>query len=92
MEHKNDRILHCVRCGQCCKLAGGLVPSMARSPEDSICRFFKEPNVCTVYERRPKQCRAAELDTAVVIRQKEVCEYLQGTDNPDFQKAMEILK
>lgn len=36
----------CQRCGNCC-----------RAVFDAPCRYFREPNVCLIYHRRPSECR-----------------------------------
>lgn len=39
----------CQRCGNCCRMAVFYL--------HASCGFFEEPNICTVYDRRPFHCR-----------------------------------
>ena len=36
----------CQRCGNCCRVVF-----------DAPCRYFREPNVCVIYDKRPSECR-----------------------------------
>ena len=42
----------CQRCGNCC-----------RAVFDAPCRYFKEPNICTIYDKRPSGCRSFPVHT-----------------------------
>jgi hypothetical protein len=40
----------CQRCGGCCRVAVFYVPAP--------CGYFEEPDICTIYGRRPPHCRS----------------------------------
>ncbi len=53
LEHGEQYLIPfiCQRCGSCCRM---LVIDFF---EEGSCGYFKEPNICTIYDKRPRNCR-----------------------------------
>ena len=48
---------YCSECGNCCRLGGANYDALKRSDGSPVCKYFEEPNICTIYETRPWFCR-----------------------------------
>jgi len=52
---------YCSKCGNCCRLGGVNYPDLKRDDNSPVCRYFEEPDICTIYENRPWFCRAEKM-------------------------------
>lgn len=94
----NDELLGCVRCGNCCRVAGFLTPKYRRmksdrqGKKDYTCRYFKEPNECVIYEDRPDVCRVSKQTPFIAIKQRSFCDYFKNcNNNPDINEVIKLL-
>ncbi|UCH43420.1 MAG: YkgJ family cysteine cluster protein [Dehalococcoidales bacterium] len=48
----------CQQCGNCCRVAF-----------DAPCQNLREPNMCLIYDRRPRECRTFPVSTGDILAQ-----------------------
>lgn len=48
---------YCSGCGNCCRLGGANYDELKRDDGSQACKYFQEPDICTIYAERPWFCR-----------------------------------
>jgi len=51
---------YCNRCGQCCRVSGAWYAELWQ-PDSEACKYFQEPDTCTIWETRPLICDTEKM-------------------------------